>query len=490
MIHNLRSFRCVAPPEYMPLVLDLLAVQGFVFTPEPFCDFVFRLEYEPFPLGSSLASIFGYIYIQDRSSMLPPLVLAPQAGGAVLDMCASPGSKTGMLAQLAGPEGFILANEPSRNRLATLRHNLVHLNLFSCATMSHAGEALPLPSATLRSGTAFSPTSAPYSSGSTAEGEPEYEGWSYIQLDPPCSGWGTIEKNPKVMDLWQADKIAPLIRLQQRLLAEAFRLLRPGGRVVYSTCTTNTAENEDQLRYACDTLGFTFLPAFEPAGFSFVAAALPQFEGVLRVATGQDGQGFFVALLEKPLQAAVPKVAESVDATPPSRQRPPGLRNNFQRNPYGKYEKPRPYRAAAKGMCNEPVPRELLASAGVDVQKLPPGELHVFSDVVHFLPAPAKQLIPQGFVWKAFPLGRMGARGEIRVNPTLRGLMPSLKTAEEQNLPLLNLESTHPLTSLLSGASLAVSVATSELLLYFRGLPLCRLVVKKGRALLPQSSRV
>ena len=67
-----RSFRLVCPPEQMPQVASLLRAQGYEFEPEPFSPFCRRLLCEPRPLGSSLAAFFGYIYIQDRSSMLPP----------------------------------------------------------------------------------------------------------------------------------------------------------------------------------------------------------------------------------------------------------------------------------------------------------------------------------------------------------------------------------------------------------------------------------
>ena len=81
-----RSFRLVCPPEQMPQVESLLRAQGYEFEPEPFSPFCRRLLCEPRPLGSSLAAFFGYIYIQDRSSMLPPLALAPRQGEAVLDL--------------------------------------------------------------------------------------------------------------------------------------------------------------------------------------------------------------------------------------------------------------------------------------------------------------------------------------------------------------------------------------------------------------------
>ena len=140
-----RSFRLVCNPGQIPSVEALLSAQGFVFEPEPFSPLARRLLQEPFPLGRSLAAFWGYVYIQDRSSMLPPLALAPGEGARVLDMCASPGSKTGLLAQLVGREGLVLGNEPARPRLANLRRNLAALNLLQAVTCSWPGESLPLP---------------------------------------------------------------------------------------------------------------------------------------------------------------------------------------------------------------------------------------------------------------------------------------------------------------------------------------------------------
>ena len=142
-----RSFRLVCNPGQIPSVEALLSAQGFVFEPEPFSPLARRLLQEPFPLGRSLAAFWGYVYIQDRSSMLPPLALAPGEGARVLDMCASPGSKTGLLAQLVGREGLVLGNEPARPRLANLRRNLAALNLLQAVTCSWPGESLPLPDA-------------------------------------------------------------------------------------------------------------------------------------------------------------------------------------------------------------------------------------------------------------------------------------------------------------------------------------------------------
>lgn len=265
----LRSFRIVAEEPLHSSVEALLHAEGYEFEPEPFSPFCRRLVHEPAPLGSSLAAFFGYIYIQDRSSMLPPLALAPRPGDSVLDMCASPGSKTGFLAQLVTRQGFVLGNEPNPSRLASLRANLQIANLLNVGTCSYAGEKLPLLPET----------------------------WGCILLDPPCSGWGTVAKNPAASRIWRGSKIDRLVSLQKRLLRRAAQLLAPGGTLVYSTCTTNFDENEAQVEYAQSELGLQ-LGSMEPfEGFSYES----EDSGYLKVnGTESAAQGFFIARLRKP----------------------------------------------------------------------------------------------------------------------------------------------------------------------------------------------
>ena len=430
-IATTRSFRLVCGPERIPLVEALLRAQGFSFEPEPFYPLARRLTEGSLPLGSSLAAVFGYIYIQDRSSMLPPLALAPEQGAAVLDMCASPGSKTGLLACLVGQDGFVLANEPAQKRLATLRRNLKLQNLFWASTCSWPGERLPLP------GAAGAET-----------------GWTHIQLDPPCSGWGTVEKNPQVLRLWQGDKLNTLTGLQRKLLREASRLLAPGGRLAYSTCTTNVGENEEQVRYACEELGFELLPLGDLAGFSFASPVLPSCDGVWRVETGADGQGFFVALLRKTNSGA----GEAGDA---------------------------PCASSGAEAAWQYCPPDMLESEWLDTALLPPGKLGLFNNSVFFLPREAERRLPRSFSWKGFPLGRVDRSGRLRSDPWLRSLMPSALEAGQRGLPCLDVDEPGVVLALLSGQSLRVQATVGEMGLYFRGLPLCRLTVKNGRAMLP-----
>lgn len=411
----LRSFRLVCGPGDIPAVEALLQAQGFRFEPEPFWPAARRLTVAPFAPGRSLAAFFGFIYIQDRSSMLPPLALAPEPGARVLDMCASPGGKTGLLAQLIGKEGLVLGNEPGRPRLATLRRNLLTLNLLHAVTCSRPGESLPLDGG----------------------------GWDRILLDPPCSGWGTSEKHPRVLKLWKGDKIRPLIALQRRLLAEAFRLLRPGGRLVYSTCTTNVEENERQIRFAREELGFVLRPLAPFPGFGFTEPEAGA-EGTLRVdAQRSAAQGFFVALLEKPGAFSVPEPA--APAPPPF----------------------------------VPLPPESVAAAGLEADRLPPGVFGAFGDTVHFLPAAALESLPTALRWQGPVVGRL-AGGSFAPSSRLRAFGSACLASGP---PRLDLDEIGPIEGLLQGRSLAVDLPGKEALLFWRGLALGRVRLGNGRAL-------
>jgi 16S rRNA (cytosine1407-C5)-methyltransferase len=397
-------------------VEDFLREQGFVFEAEDFSPLARRLLEEPFSLGASLAFIFGYIYIQDRSSMLPSLALDPPPGAAVLDMCASPGSKTSLLAQLVGEKGFVLANEPNPKRLATLRQNLLRLSLLQTGTCSFPGERIPMPPAS----------------------------WEYIQLDPPWSGCGTEKKHPRARKLWKGGKIRPLARLQRRLLKEAARLLVPGGRLVYSTCTTNPEENEEQIRFAAEKLGLALLPLRPFAGFSFDNPA-PGAEGSLLIRGHASGaQAFFLALLTKPAGAAMP---ENPSASTPA------YASSLRLVPPGALEDD----AAAQ---------------------LPPGETALFGDRICFLPKPGLECLPAGLRWQGSILGKMHG-GQARLSSRLHRLLPPIPGADS-----LNLETIAPLADLIAGRGLETRRHGKQALLYWRGLPLARLNVKGSRALL------
>lgn len=418
-----RTFRLVCDEPAIPVVEGLLREQGFDFEPEPFFAYARRLVREPFPLGESLAARFGLIYIQDRSSMLPPLTLAPPIGASVLDMCSAPGSKTSLLSRLVGPRGFVFASEPSADRLATLRANLRRTGSVNTATAKAMAQDLPF-----------------------ADGV-----WSHIQLDPPCSGWGTVDKNPKVMEVWSGSKTAPLVSLQKTLLQKAADLLEPGGTVLYSTCTTNIEENEDQVAWALGALDFDLEPLAEPAGFVFEPPHRPGLDGVLRVAEGSDGQGFFLARFVKRGEASASPVA------PAQKRDLPGTRLNLAR---------------------------ILGGDGLDLTRLPRGEVFDFGGKAFFLHERALDLMPGSLRWQGFPLGKVAGKGDrIKFTPGPLARMLLAEDPAQAPCDVFEADDIEVLERLFTGQSVPFKAGRGSVGLYYRGLPVGWLARKGGRVL-------
>ncbi len=434
-----RFFRMICPPERRSALAELLKQEGYGLATHPAHPELGAADETAAgkPLGASLAAQFGLLYIQDAASFIAPLALAPEPGEAVLDMCASPGGKSTFLAQLAGQGGLVVANEPNPQRLATLRQNVARLGLPQVVTLHGHGEKLPLRDASFPA----------------------------ILLDPPCSGWGTAEKHPKVATLWTGDKVAPLVALQRQLLEEAARLLAPGGRLVYSTCTTNPEENELQALHAAASLGLSLSPLPPTPGFVFEEPAHPDAVGTLRVAAAASRtQGHFIALLTKPggrLPADTARSGVGVAAELPSD-------DIHAENALAAM--------IAKGG------RLLPPDATPHADLLPPGAVVAFKETARFLPARALQLLPTQARWQGLALGKM-AGGEVRPAPRCRTLVPPAQTLAPGDAIVV--EDAEPLRDLLAGRGVVLSqpVDAKALPLYYRDLPLGWVTVKKRRVL-------
>jgi NOL1/NOP2/sun family putative RNA methylase len=172
--------------------------------------------------GKLLESLLGYLHIQEELSMVPPLVLDPRPGERVLDLCASPGSKTSQISQMMQNRGLVIANEPSLARVAPLRSNCERLGVMNVAITRYDGRKFPR---------------GPF---------------DRVLVDAPCSSEGRERRGPGVLAKSSINRSLDLQKLQIGLLKNALRLTKPGGVVVYSTCTYAPEENELVVEWALD----------------------------------------------------------------------------------------------------------------------------------------------------------------------------------------------------------------------------------------------
>ncbi|WP_072032302.1 16S rRNA (cytosine(1407)-C(5))-methyltransferase RsmF [Erwinia sp. 9145] len=246
-------------------------------TPIPWCDegfWIAREDADALPLGSTAEHLAGLYYIQEASSMLPVTALfdgcpTPER---VMDVAAAPGSKTTQIAARMANKGAILANEYSASRVKVLHANLSRCGISNTAITHFDGRVF---------GAALPET------------------FDAILLDAPCSGEGVIRKDRDALRNWSPESIADIAATQHDLIDSAFHALRPGGTLVYSTCTLNRAENQQAIAWLMAR--YPDAVAIEPLDRLFAgaeAAATP--EGFLHVFPQIfDSEGFFVARLRK-----------------------------------------------------------------------------------------------------------------------------------------------------------------------------------------------
>lgn len=224
----------------------------------------------------------GEIYVQSLSSMLPPLILAPQPGERVCDLTAAPGSKTTQLAALMNNTGEIVANDRSKIRLSKLVANLKLQGVRNVRTRLSSGEDL-------------------------WKKFPGY--FDRVLVDAPCSLEGRFEAgNAKSFGDWSLRKVEFLSAIQCHLLRSAVTMTKPGGLIVYSTCTLAPEENECVLDWMLKKE--PDLIQVEPIEFPLEnvlpgilewegKAFSPQVRHAIRILPSELMEGFFLAKLRK-----------------------------------------------------------------------------------------------------------------------------------------------------------------------------------------------
>ena len=292
-------YRCSRTPPPASLRLNALQAQAQHVQPYlhqrgqivPWCSEGFALPESDASLGQTIEHAMGAYYVQAKAPMLAVEVLAPQPGERVLDLCAAPGGKATQIAARMDNSGLLLANELQRKRMPALVGNLER-----CGVANHVLTQAP--------GTMLT------------RYFPNF--FDRILVDAPCSGDGIVRKDKNMLTYWSPQDAQHLAQQQKGLLRAAYQMLRPGGTLVYSTCSLSLEENEEVLlgllrRYGEDV---AILPITEFEGPPLpdaLAAQFPaEFARCVRVwPHHHNTEGAFVVRLSK--RAPTPSLEDAPD---------------------------------------------------------------------------------------------------------------------------------------------------------------------------------
>lgn len=268
--------------ERVASVLDLLGLSHH--SPSWYSD-AFILEGDPFQtLGLIMDTEMyknGEIYVQNLSSMIPPLVLDPQPGSRILDIAAAPGSKTTQMAMIMKDSGEIIANDLSPIRIFKLKANLAGQGVTHTNTNRMPGQFL-------------------------WKRFPHY--FDKALVDAPCSLEGTIyTERPKSYGMWSVHKIKELSQRQRYLLRSAISATKVGGEIVYSTCTLAPEENEGVIDWILAKENVELIPISIHGLNTFPGITQwgnakpydPRVNSCMRIYPTELMEGFFVAKLRK-----------------------------------------------------------------------------------------------------------------------------------------------------------------------------------------------
>jgi len=256
-------------------------IPDWILTPIPWCKEGFWVKHVAGrrDIGNTIEHSLGYYYVQEAASMIPPIVLDPKPGEFVLDMCSSPGSKTTQIASMMKNQGILISNDYKGIRLSPLGINSQRMGLTNqIISLSHGQSIRNLK-------------------------------FDKILVDAPCSGTGTIRKSLKTLRIWNPTMVRRLAYEQKKLLANAITLLKPGGTIVYSTCSLEPEEDEGVISHILETqpeiklesIDLPLKPGEPVTEFGKIKFS-KEVKHCLRLwPQDNDTEGFFVTKLHKPL---------------------------------------------------------------------------------------------------------------------------------------------------------------------------------------------
>ena len=259
-------------------VEDFLKISPYQLKQVPWCSNGFYYDKSEKPAKHPFYYA-GLYYIQEPSAMTTASLLPVEKGDRVLDLCAAPGGKSTELAAKLDGSGLLVSNDISNSRAKALLKNI---------EMFGAGNVLV--------------TSEPPNV--LAKRFPAY--FDKILIDAPCSGEGMFRKQGNMVKAWESNGVELFVGLQRSILKEAVTMLKPGGVLIYSTCTFSKEENEQSIEYLLsldDSLYLVDLPMFE--GFDaghpeWGLTGNPKLSRCRRLWPQRiEGEGHFVAMVKK-----------------------------------------------------------------------------------------------------------------------------------------------------------------------------------------------
>lgn len=261
---RLNKSKCTATPSYAPVPW---ATDSYYLPERP--SFTFD------PLFHA-----GSYYVQEASSMFVEQAVKQhlQEARVALDLCAAPGGKSTLLRSLLPEDCVLISNEVMRPRAQVLAENITKWGHPRCFVTSNYP-------------TDFTPLG---------------EIFDLILVDAPCSGEGMFRKDEVAVTEWSPENVEVCWKRQRDILTDIWPTLRPGGLLIYSTCTFNTQEDEENVRWMMDELGAELLPIDTDPAWSITPSLLPDVPHAYRFLPGRTrGEGFFLAVVRKGEGASV-----------------------------------------------------------------------------------------------------------------------------------------------------------------------------------------
>lgn len=245
----------------------------------PIVKNAYLYDKDEYDLGKSIYHALGCFYLQEPSAMIPAYLLDAKPGDIVLDLCAAPGGKSIQSSLLTNNQGLIISNDIAKNRAFAVSENAERLGLGNLLITNND----------------FSTIYQNY-----------LNYFDKVILDAPCSGSGMFRKDDKMMLDWSYQKVLKFADIQKQLISMSYQMLKPGGTMVYSTCSFSYEEDEEVIDYLLSNSDAQ-IEEIENSPLFFKKG-----QGIHLFPSLFPGEGHYICLIKKPGELKVSKKEERV----------------------------------------------------------------------------------------------------------------------------------------------------------------------------------